>query len=245
MTSLNPVKRIGWQLEEAVCSTTTSRARGAPRAVDDPQGGRDPARRRAGRRLSASVLGRHAAARDDRDGADQQARGAHRRRADHGARRHDPGADPPSDGGLQKEHGIRDRNDHPRPRRRRRARRRRARHVRRARRRAGTGRRPVHEARDALHVGLAGIDAAASTSSRSGWSRFPGQPPSLLQPPTGCAFHPRCAYAFDRCRAELPELRPSPVGTDHRFGCHLGDEDRARIWAQKKAAWTRPPGARR
>jgi peptide/nickel transport system ATP-binding protein len=66
--------------------------------------------------------------------------------------------------------------------------------------------------------------------------QIPGQPPSLLHPPQGCAFNPRCPYVFDRCRTELPELRPSPVGAEHRFRCHLGDEDRTRIWTAKKAA---------
>jgi peptide/nickel transport system ATP-binding protein len=66
--------------------------------------------------------------------------------------------------------------------------------------------------------------------------QIPGQPPSLLHPPTGCAFNPRCAYAFDRCREELPELRPTPQNAAHSFRCHLGDEDRTRIWAEKKAA---------
>ena len=45
-------------------------------------------------RLSAPVLRRHAPARDDRDGARLQAQAADRRRADHRARRHHPGADP-------------------------------------------------------------------------------------------------------------------------------------------------------
>jgi peptide/nickel transport system ATP-binding protein len=68
--------------------------------------------------------------------------------------------------------------------------------------------------------------------------QIPGQPPSLLHPPTGCAFNPRCAYAFDRCREELPELRSSTgvVGAGHRFRCHLADDERARIWEAKKAA---------
>jgi peptide/nickel transport system ATP-binding protein len=66
--------------------------------------------------------------------------------------------------------------------------------------------------------------------------QIPGQPPSLLHPPQGCAFNPRCPYVFDRCRTELPELRPSPMGVEHRFRCHLGDEDRARIWTAKKAS---------
>jgi peptide/nickel transport system ATP-binding protein len=67
--------------------------------------------------------------------------------------------------------------------------------------------------------------------------QIPGQPPSLLHPPVGCAFNPRCAYAFDRCREELPELRAGAVGRDHRFRCHLSDEDRARIWEAKKATF--------
>ncbi|MFN0067796.1 MAG: ABC transporter ATP-binding protein [Limisphaerales bacterium] len=35
-----------------------------------------------------------------------------------------------------------------------------------------------------------------------------GDPPSPLNPPAGCAFHPRCPYAEERCRGERPELRP-------------------------------------
>jgi oligopeptide transport system ATP-binding protein len=33
-----------------------------------------------------------------------------------------------------------------------------------------------------------------------------GAPPNLLRPPSGCAFHPRCPLADDRCRAEVPTL---------------------------------------
>ena len=36
--------------------------------------------------------------------------------------------------------------------------------------------------------------------------RLKGELPSPLAPPTGCAFHPRCPYAFDRCVIERPEL---------------------------------------
>jgi oligopeptide/dipeptide ABC transporter ATP-binding protein len=66
--------------------------------------------------------------------------------------------------------------------------------------------------------------------------QIPGQPPSLLRPPPGCSFNPRCAYAFDRCRTELPELRPSEGKTDHEFRCHLDEGERARIWGEKRAA---------
>jgi hypothetical protein len=56
--------------------------------------GRHPRPRDPPRRLSPPALGRPAPARDDRDGARQQSRRADRRRADHRARRDDPGADP-------------------------------------------------------------------------------------------------------------------------------------------------------
>jgi oligopeptide/dipeptide ABC transporter ATP-binding protein len=44
-----------------------------------------------------------------------------------------------------------------------------------------------------------------------------GQPPDLLRVPLGCAFHPRCVYAFDKCRVETPELRT--VAENHEIAC--------------------------
>ena len=46
-----------------------------------------------------------------------------------------------------------------------------------------------------------------------------GVTPSLRDLPPGCAFHPRCALAEPRCRAERPELDDDPGG--HRAACHL------------------------
>jgi oligopeptide/dipeptide ABC transporter ATP-binding protein len=46
-----------------------------------------------------------------------------------------------------------------------------------------------------------------------------GEVPSLLDPPPGCCFHPRCAVAMERCRVEVPRLKES--GTDRRVACHL------------------------
>jgi peptide/nickel transport system ATP-binding protein len=66
--------------------------------------------------------------------------------------------------------------------------------------------------------------------------QIPGQPPSLLNPPSGCPFHPRCEFVMNVCRQELPPLAPSTVGEDHLFRCHLDEEARTRIWTQKKAA---------
>ncbi|MEM3893744.1 MAG: ABC transporter ATP-binding protein, partial [Thermofilum sp.] len=33
---------------------------------------------------------------------------------------------------------------------------------------------------------------------------IPGTPPSLINPPPGCRFHPRCPLAFERCTREVP-----------------------------------------
>jgi peptide/nickel transport system ATP-binding protein len=45
--------------------------------------------------------------------------------------------------------------------------------------------------------------------------------PSPINPPKGCRFHTRCPYAFDRCRAEEPELRSMQDGRS--VACHLHD----------------------
>ena len=49
---------------------------------------------------------------------------------------------------------------------------------------------------------------------------IPGRPPNLIDPPPGCKFAPRCAYAQDLCRTEEPELR-SIDSPDHVFACHF------------------------
>ncbi len=46
-----------------------------------------------------------------------------------------------------------------------------------------------------------------------------GDVPSPVDPPKGCAFHPRCPYAFARCRVETPVL--TPRGAGHLAACHL------------------------
>jgi oligopeptide/dipeptide ABC transporter ATP-binding protein len=49
----------------------------------------------------------------------------------------------------------------------------------------------------------------------------PGQPPSLISPPPGCPFWPRCAFAMAKCRSDAPPLRPLPGAGDHRSACWL------------------------
>lgn len=46
-----------------------------------------------------------------------------------------------------------------------------------------------------------------------------GDLPSPANPPTGCTFHPRCAYCMDICKSDIPQLRE--VGPGHYKACHL------------------------
>ena len=48
-----------------------------------------------------------------------------------------------------------------------------------------------------------------------------GQPPSLIRLPSGCAFHPRCAYVMDRCLTEEPQLVAVGSIGAHRSACFL------------------------
>jgi oligopeptide/dipeptide ABC transporter ATP-binding protein len=52
---------------------------------------------------------------------------------------------------------------------------------------------------------------------------IPGQPPSLLGLPPGCAFNPRCSHSFDRCTSEVPALTSSGEG-EHMDACFLDPE---------------------
>jgi peptide/nickel transport system ATP-binding protein len=60
------------------------------------------------------------------------------------------------------------------------------------------------------------------TSARGALTPIPGSPPNLLDLPEGCAFHPRCAFAQDRCRAAVPPLRELAPG--HRAACVRAEE---------------------
>jgi peptide/nickel transport system ATP-binding protein len=61
-----------------------------------------------------------------------------------------------------------------------------------------------------------------------------GSPPSLINTPPGCAFHPRCPYAAQtggRSSTEVPVLLPSRP--DHAVACHLEPSRRRELWAQR------------
>jgi peptide/nickel transport system ATP-binding protein len=66
------------------------------------------------------------------------------------------------------------------------------------------------------------IASLPSLEKKGVFQGISGFPPSLLKLPPGCAFHPRCPYAIDRCTVERPVLRP--VRVNHRAACHLLEE---------------------
>ena len=70
-------------------------------------------------------------------------------------------------------------------------------------------------------------------------TQIPGQPPSLLRPPSGCRFHPRCPYVMDVCKTKVPELVPTQRDAGHLQACHLDedtkDRESAKLLAQTMA----------
>jgi peptide/nickel transport system ATP-binding protein len=61
---------------------------------------------------------------------------------------------------------------------------------------------------------------------------IPGSPPSLIDPPSGCHFHPRCAYAQpDHARID-PELLPLSTDPAHKVACLLEPKVRRELWEE-------------
>ncbi|MCW2896615.1 MAG: transporter ATP-binding protein [Actinomycetia bacterium] len=61
----------------------------------------------------------------------------------------------------------------------------------------------------------------SSTAAGSRLKPIPGQPPSLINLPSGCKFHPRCGYVFDHCLSEEPSLHPVAEHGAHTSACWL------------------------
>jgi oligopeptide/dipeptide ABC transporter ATP-binding protein len=51
-----------------------------------------------------------------------------------------------------------------------------------------------------------------------------GDPPSPIDPPTGCPFHPRCPHAVDICRDTVPALTTVNSAARHEAACHRMDD---------------------
>jgi peptide/nickel transport system ATP-binding protein len=72
---------------------------------------------------------------------------------------------------------------------------------------------------------------------------IPGRPPSLIRPPSGCRFHPRCAFVRERHRSVDPPLEPLPGAPGHQVACLLSEAERRAAWA-RLAAGAAPDEAR-
>jgi oligopeptide/dipeptide ABC transporter ATP-binding protein len=82
-----------------------------------------------------------------------------------------------------------------------------------------------NEPRHPYTVGL--MNSLARLDAEQEWLQpIPGQPPSMIAPPPGCAFHPRCTFSRGRlpCRTEIPDLRQIGDTALHLSRCHYAEE---------------------
>ena len=78
------------------------------------------------------------------------------------------------------------------------------------------------------------VESLPSLERKGEFRGIPGLPPSLLEPPPGCPFHPRCPQVFDRCPESVPALEVVAAGGgasgggagERRAACHLHTEAR-------------------
>jgi peptide/nickel transport system ATP-binding protein len=73
---------------------------------------------------------------------------------------------------------------------------------------------------------------------------IPGRPPSLINLPSGCSFHPRCPYVRPAHTRVDPKLEPVPGNAGHQVACLLDAETRRRLWRELREG-TAPAEARR
>jgi peptide/nickel transport system ATP-binding protein len=69
---------------------------------------------------------------------------------------------------------------------------------------------------------------------------IPGAPPSLIRRPSGCHFHPRCAYTQPEHARVDPHLEQVPGAPNHHVACLLAAEERRRLWDELQRG--RTPG---
>jgi peptide/nickel transport system ATP-binding protein len=72
---------------------------------------------------------------------------------------------------------------------------------------------PLHPYTKAL------LKSVPKVEQKEALATIPGVVPNLVNPPTGCRFHPRCDYAMDICKREKPPLYTRSDG--HTVSCHL------------------------
>jgi peptide/nickel transport system ATP-binding protein len=99
----------------------------------------------------------------------------------------------------------------------------------------GAARTVFHQPEHPYTWGLLGSMPRLDRDVRDRLTPIKGTPPSLITPPPGCVFHPRCPYAGKDgipSRSAVPELLPADH-TGHLVACHLPAEQRKRIFAEE------------
>jgi oligopeptide/dipeptide ABC transporter ATP-binding protein len=82
---------------------------------------------------------------------------------------------------------------------------------------------PIHP----YATGLVGAIPSMIKAEKKKLTSIPGSPPDLIDPPTGCRFHPRCPYAEDICSREEPSFDEVEPG---RFvSCHFHERLRGEL----------------
>ena len=99
----------------------------------------------------------------------------------------------------------------------------------------GTARELFYEGRHPYTWGLLQSIPRLDAAGSDRLSPIKGMPPSLINVPSGCAFHPRCPYVMDVCRTEVPPLRGDG---SHAEACHLTGAEKERIFRETVALRT-------
>jgi len=97
-----------------------------------------------------------------------------------------------------------------------------------------------HQPRHAYTLGLLSGLARLDQRRTERLKPIRGQPPSLIRVPPGCPFHPRCPFATEICRREVPALLAQDR-TGHVAACHHSDEVARAAGAAEEAVWATPP----
>jgi len=86
----------------------------------------------------------------------------------------------------------------------------------------GTTEEVFHQPSHPYTWGLMGSLPRADMTEKSSLKPIDGMPPSLIDLPSGCTFHPRCPYAQDICKAKVPETKS--IGGLHTASCHFAGD---------------------
>ncbi|MHA1917390.1 MAG: ABC transporter ATP-binding protein [Candidatus Ranarchaeia archaeon] len=88
-----------------------------------------------------------------------------------------------------------------------------------------------------LHPYTAGLVGSVPSMDKAGkriLTSIPGMLPDLIRPPSGCRFHPRCPFAKQKCKDEIPEYRE----LDNRLvACHFSEEIQPTLLESLEKGW--------